>query len=548
MGNPSAYGILFLLELVLLPLAISSALQTLKKSSSSSSESSPIPADFLFGTASSSYQFEGAYLSDGKGLSNWDIFAHTPGRIFDGSNGDVAVDEYHRYLEDINIMDTLGVNSYRFSISWARILPRGRFGDVNFAGISYYNRLIDALLLKGIQPFVTLTHYDLPQELEERYGSWLSPESREDFAYYVDICFKHFGDRVKYWVTFNEPNMQAMDGYRTGLFPPARCSSTFGNCTYGDSEKEPFIAAHNIILAHATAVDIYRTKYQKEQGGSIGIVVQCVWFEPISNSTADKVAAERALSFFMNWFLDPVIFGKYPTEMTQILGSDLPAFCSHDKEKLKNGLDFIGINHYTSFYVQDCILSECEPGLGTTRAEGLCRHSQTKDGVPLGELVRASIHFVFQFYHETSNLISVALHPTAKTGELWWQLKYPEGFEKIVTYVKERYNNIPMFITENGYGQQENPNLSIAELLQDVRRVDYMSSYWDSLLTAIRKGADVKGYFVWSLLDNFEWTDGYTVRFGLYHVDYTTQKRTPKLSAAWFKQLLAKYKVAKGTM
>ncbi|KAJ4838706.1 Beta-glucosidase 46 [Turnera subulata] len=174
MGNPSVYGIVFLLELFLLSFALSSAQETLKESS----DPSPIPTNFLFGTASSSYQYEGAYLSDGKGLSNWDLFAHTPGRVSDGSNGDVAVDEYHRYFEDVNLMDSLGVNSYRFSISWARILPKGRFGDINFAGISYYNRLIDALLLKGIQPFVTLTHFDSPEELEERYGSWLSPESQ----------------------------------------------------------------------------------------------------------------------------------------------------------------------------------------------------------------------------------------------------------------------------------------------------------------------------------------------------------------------------------
>ncbi|KAJ4838707.1 Beta-glucosidase 46 [Turnera subulata] len=518
MGKTPCYGPLLLLELILLlALALSSSgLESLKESSS---DSSPIPTNFLFGTASSSYQFEGAYLSDGKGLSNWDVFSHKPGHIVDGSNGDVAVDQYNRYLEDITLMDFLGVNSYRFSISWARILPRGRFGDVNFAGINYYNRLIDSLLLKGIEPFVALSHFDLPQELEERYGGWLGPESQEDFAYYVDICFEHFGDRVKYWVTFNEPNLQVIYGYRNGMFPPARCSTGFGNCTYGDSEKEPFIAAHNIILAHATAVDIYRSKYQKEQGGSIGVVLQTIWFEPISNSTADKLAAERALVFLINWFLDPIVYGKYPKEMSEILGSNLPLFSSNGKQKLKNGLDFIGVNHYTSYYVQDCISSVCEPGRGSSKTEGSCLQIQYKDGVPLGHI-----------------------------GELPWQNVYPEGIEKIVTYIKESYSNIPMFITENGYGQAEHQKVTVAELLQDVKRVDYMSSYWKSLLTAMRKGADVRGYFSWSLLDNFEWTDGYTVRFGLHLVDYTTQKRTPKLSANWYKELIAKFKVAKFQM
>ncbi|XP_061345549.1 beta-glucosidase 46-like isoform X2 [Gastrolobium bilobum] len=263
-------------------------------------QSSPFPSNFLFGTASSSYQYEGAYLSDGKGMSIWDVFTHTPGSTDDGSTGDVTVDQYHRYLEDIDLMEDLKVNSYRFSISWTRILPKGRFAEVNLAGINYYNRLIDALLLKGIQPFVTLFHFDFPQELEDRYGGWLSPQSQEDFKVFADICFKSFGDRVKYWVTFNEPNLQVPLGYRGGKFPPCRCSGNFGDCREGDSEREPFVAGHNIILSHAAAVDIYRNTYQTEQGGKIGIVIHTDWFEPYSNSTADKLATERAQSFSVN--------------------------------------------------------------------------------------------------------------------------------------------------------------------------------------------------------------------------------------------------------
>ncbi|KAJ6706859.1 BETA-GLUCOSIDASE 45 [Salix viminalis] len=312
------FKVLVLLDLIFLPLYESSHQKTLKESLNPSS----FPANFIFGVASSSYQFEGSYHSDGKGLSNWDIYTHTPGKIIDGSNGDIAVDQYHLYPQDIDLMDSLGITSYRFSISWARILPRGRFGDINEAGISYYNKLIDSLLLKGIQPCVTLTHYDIPQELEERYGGWLSPRCQEDFGYYADICFKNFGDRVKYWTTFNEPNIQAIKAYRLA-------------------------------------------KYQKEQGGNIGIVLFCVWFEPNSNSTADMSAADRAQDFFVNWFLDPIIFGNYPSEMSKILGSTLPRFSRNDKEKLKNGLDFIGINHYTSEYVQDCIFSACETGTGS---------------------------------------------------------------------------------------------------------------------------------------------------------------------------------------
>ncbi|KAF3451692.1 hypothetical protein FNV43_RR07788 [Rhamnella rubrinervis] len=481
----------------------------------SSVPSSSFPSNFLFGTASSSYQFEGGYVADGKGLSNWDVFTHKPGKIIDGSNGDVAVDHYHRYLEDVDLMESLGVSSYRFSISWARILPKGRFGGVNQAGINFYSNLIDALLRKGIQPLVTLHHYDIPQELQDRYGGWLSPKSQEDFVYYVDICFKSFGDRVKHWVTFNEPNIQAANGYRNGKYPPGRCSGQFGNCTDGDSENEPFIAAHNMILSHAAAVHIYRTKYQKDQGGSIGIVLEIGWFEPVSNSTADKLAAERAQCFFSNWFLDPIIYGKYPTVMQNILGSNLPKFTSNEVERLKKtGLDFIGINHYTAFYVQDCIYSPCEAGYGSSRTEGLYRSSPYKNGVPIGD-------------------------PTGG----YWQHVYPQGMEKAVMYIMERYDNIPMFITENGYCEFNNPNLTTEEFLNDVKRVQFMAVYLDALLRAIRKGADVRGYFVWSLLDNFEWTDGYTARFGLYHVDFSTLKRTLKLSGTWYKQFIAEHKV-----
>ncbi|XP_019450630.1 PREDICTED: beta-glucosidase 46-like [Lupinus angustifolius] len=478
---------------------------------------SSLPSNFLFGTASSSYQYEGAYASDGKGQSNWDNFTHGTGTslIQDRSNGDIAVDHYHRYLEDIDLIESLKVNIHRLSISWARILPKGRFGEINWAGVHFYNILIDALLLKGIQPFVVLSHYDYPQELEDRYGGWLSPQSQEDFVFYADLCFKNFGDRVKYWVTFNEPSNQVALGYRSGLYPPCRCSGSLAmiKCKEGDSENEPFKAAHNIILSHAAAVDIYRTKYQAEQRGKIGIVLQHEWYEPISNSTADKLAAERARSFTFNWFLDPIIFGKYPTEMENNLGSTLPKFSSNDKVKLSKGLDFIGINYYTAYYVQDCIYSSCKPGIGVSRTEGSYQKSGYKNGIPIGE-------------------------PTSFS----WLNIYPEGIEKAVTYVKDRYNNTPMFITENGYGEQDNPNLTMAEQLNDFRRIKCMSDYIEALSKAVRKGADVRGYLAWSLLDNFEWIYGYTIRYGLHHVDYATQKRTPRLSATWYKQLIAKHK------
>ncbi|KAK7359745.1 hypothetical protein VNO77_01710 [Canavalia gladiata] len=483
------------------------------------SSSSLFPSNFLFGTASSSYQFEGAYMSDGKGLNSWDVFTHKPGTIMDGSNGDVAVDHYHRYQEDVDLMDYIGVNSYRFSLSWARILPKGRFGKVNSAGIDYYNHLIDALVYRGIEPFVTITHYDIPQELEDRYEGWLSPKIQEDFRYYANICFKNFGDRVKYWATFNEPNVAIIRGYRTGMWPPSRCSASFGNCfNGGDSEREPFIAASNLILSHAVAVHLYRTKYQKIQKGIIGIVMNAEWFEPLSNSWEDKLAAERAQSFFMNWFLDPIIVGKYPTEMQEILGQDLPPFSRYDLDKLKSGLDFIGLNHYTSAYAKDCIFSACETGRGSSKTEGFVLISPQMNGLSIGE-------------------------PSA----LYWLYIQPQGMEKMVTYVKHRYNNTPMFITENGLGTRENSHPTTEDIINDVQRVEYLSGYLDSLASAIRKGADVRGYFVWSLLDNFEWIDGYSVRFGVHHVDYATLNRTPRLSAFWYKNFIADHTPIRNT-
>ncbi|XP_054787681.1 beta-glucosidase 46-like [Prosopis cineraria] len=475
------------------------------------SESSPFPSNFLFGTASSSYQIEGAFLSDGKGLSNWDVFTHKPGNIMDGTNGDIAVDDYHRYQEDVDLMEYIGVNSYRFSLSWARILPKGRFGKVNKEGLDYYDRLINAILRKGIEPLVTLTHFDIPQELEDIYKGWLSPKIEEEFKYYAETCFKKFGDRVKKWVTLNEPNVAVINGYRRGIWPPSSCSASFGNCSHGDSEKDPFLAAHNLILSHVSVVHLYRSKYQKKQGGKIGIVMHAIWFEPFSNSSEDKLAAERAQSFFLNWFLDPIIFGKYPTEMQEIIGHDLPKFSKQEVEKLKkNVIDFIGVNHYTSYYAKDCMFSECEPGLGASKTEGFALYAHHRNGILLG----------------------------GKTSVDWLYV-HPQGMEKMVTYIKERYNNLPMFITENGYGDMEAPNSTTTDIINDVERVSYLSGYLNSLATAIRKGADVRGYFVWSLLDNFEWLYGCSVRFGLHHVDYSSLNRTTRLSALWYKHFIA---------
>ncbi|KAH7691087.1 Beta-glucosidase protein [Dioscorea alata] len=408
-------------------------------------------------------------------------------------------------MGDIELMYALGVNSYRFSISWSRVLPRGSFGGVNLVGIKFYNTLIDALLIKGIQPFVTLSHFDCPQELEERFGAWLSPKMRQEFSFYAELCFREFGDRVKHWVAFNEPNLMLRFAYTIGGYPPDRCSKPFGNCSSGDSMTEPFIAAHNIILSHALAANIYKTNYQIKQKGLIGIVMAVTWFEPLRDIIQDYLASQRALSFDIAWFLDPLVHGDYPSDMQQMLGLRLPMFSSKEKRLLKNSLDFIGVNHYSSLYAMDCKSSSCNMD-DFDANNALIYKTGERNGVPIGP-------------------------PTAMPKSY----VVPSGMEKAVMYVAQRYNNTPMYITENGYAQHD---ASLEILLNDVDRVKYLRGYLNSLRNAMRKGADVRGYFVWSLIDNFEWAFGYTLRFGLYHVDFKTQERTPKRSAEWYKEFL----------
>ncbi|KAJ6752103.1 hypothetical protein OIU85_002520 [Salix viminalis] len=262
---------------------------------------SDFPDGFFFGTSTSSYQVEGAYMEDGKGLNNWDVFSHIPGNIKNNDNGDIADNHYYRFLEDIELMRSLGTNAYRFSISWTRILPRGKFGQVNPRGIMFYNKLIDNLLERGIKPFVTIHHHDIPQELVDRYGGWLSPLMQEDFVYFAEICFKSFGDRITNWITMNEPNLLVDMSYIRGWYPPAHCSPPFGNCSAGNSDIEPLIAMHNMILGHAKAVKLYRELFQLKQGGSIGIVGFTEYFEPLRDNEFDRQAVSRALAFTNAW-------------------------------------------------------------------------------------------------------------------------------------------------------------------------------------------------------------------------------------------------------
>ncbi|MCL7023441.1 hypothetical protein MKW94_011147 [Papaver nudicaule] len=473
------------------------------------------PTSFIFGTASSSYQYEGAANEDGRGPSIWDTWTHKfPEKISDRSNGDVAVDSYHRYKEDVGIMKEMGVDAYRFSISWSRLLPNGTLrGGVNQQGITYYNNLINELLSKGVQPFVTLFHWDLPQPLEDEYAGFLSPRIVNDFKDYAELCYKEFGDRVKYWITFNEPWTYSSVAYAVGRFAPGRCSKWVGNCTLGNSGTEPYTVAHHQILAHAVAAKLYKDNYQTIQKGNIGITLGSNWMVPVSSSKLNQDAAFRALDFMYGWFMDPLTYGEYPESMRSLVGDRLPKFSEDESKFVKGSCDFIGLNYYTANY------AEHVPSRNnyTNVIPSYTNDAQTKlttqrNGIPIG----------------------------AKSASPWLFV-YPQGFRNLLHYTKRKYKNPVIYITENGISESNDPNLSLEEALKDDLRVMYYDHHLFYLQKAIKEGVDVRGYFAWSLLDNFEWSSGYTVRFGIHYVDYKNGlKRYPKSSATCFKSFLKK--------
>ncbi|KAF8041057.1 hypothetical protein BT93_B3086 [Corymbia citriodora subsp. variegata] len=442
---------------------------------------SSFPSKFLFGTASSAYQYEGAAKVDGRGPSIWDTFTHKyPEKIADGSNGDVAIDQYHKYKEDVGIMKEMGLDAYRLSISWPRILPNFKFfatlmisegtveGGISKAGIAYYNRLIDELLAHGIKPFITIFHWDLPQPLEDEYGGFLSSKIVDHFQDFADVCFKEFGDRVKHWITVNEPWTFCDGGYVLGSLAPGRCSAWQQlNCTGGDSATEPYIVGHNLLLAHAAAVKLYRDKYQASQKGVIGITLISHWFVPYSDAKHNLNAVQRALDFMLGWFLDPIVYGSYPHSMQSLVGNRLPKFTKEQSLLLKGSYDFLGLNYYTAFYAA--------------------------------------------YAHYSVNAQNMS-------------------------YVTDALTNLTRIDEFN------NSTLPLEQQLADPMRIDYYYRHLQYLLKAIKDGVNVKGYFAWSLLDNFEWGSGYTVRFGINYVDYKNGlKRYPKHSAIWFKSFLSKH-------
>ena len=434
------------------------------------------PADFSWGTATASYQVEGAWQEDGKSESIWDRFSHTPGKITTGDTGDVACDQYHRFKEDIALMKELGLRGYRFSISWPRIFPNGK-GEVNQKGLDYYNRLVDELLANGIRPFPTLYHWDLPQALQDE-GGWANREIVGHFTKYAETCIGALGDRVKNWMVFNEPWVFSFLGYAVGFHAP------------GVRDREMAMRAMHIVnLAQASAVRAMRAAGSSD---AIGTAFSMSASYPYSDSAEDKAAAERHHGFNNDWFLRPLLKGEYPAAYVD-QGAALEAsdIRPGGMEAVKADVDFIGINLYTRTLVAN---NPDEKYLGIRQVPGPGRRT----------------HFGW---------------------EVW-----PAALYTAIMRTHRDYGK-PIYITENGCSVDDKVE---GGAVHDDDRIDFYNGYIGQVGRAIEEGADVRGYYAWTLIDNFEWTFGMSQRFGLIHVDFDTLKRTVKDSGYWYRDLIAK--------
>jgi beta-glucosidase len=440
------------------------------------SSSCRFPDRFLWGAATSAYQVEGSPLADGAGPSIWHRFVHTPGLVRNGDTGDVACDHYRRFESDVALMKRLGLTAYRFSVSWSRVLPAG-IGAVNAAGLGFYERLVDALLRAGIEPMVTLYHWDLPAALDDR-GGWLNPDVADWFAEYAQTLYRRLDDRVKLWATLNEPWVVTDGGYLHGALAPGHRNAF-----------EAPIASHNLLRAHGAAVQAYRAGGRHQ----VGLVVNIEPKYPASDEPRDLAATRRAHAYMNEQYLDPVFLGRYPQEMQEIFGEAWPAWPASDFDLIRQPIDFLGINYYT---------------------RSVTRHDP--DAWPL----RASrVKQDAAVYTETD-----------------WEV-YPPGITDTLTWVRDRYGPIPQYVTENGAAFAD-PATAASEPLEDGARVSYFRDHLRAVHAARERGVDVRGYFAWSLLDNLEWSLGFSKRFGIVHVDFKTLKRTLKASALYYAKVI----------
>lgn len=439
--------------------------------------------DFVWGAASASYQVEGAAYEDGKGLSVWDMMSRQPGQIWEGNSGDVSCDHYHRYAEDARLMGEIGLKGYRLSISWPRVMPEGT-GTVNEKGLAFYDRLIDALLEKGIQPWVTLFHWDYPYTLFRR-GGWLNRDSSDWFAEYTKVVVDRLSDRVSHWMTLNEPQVFIDAGHRTGRHAPCL------RLVFPDV----LVAAHNSLLAHGKAVQVIRSRAKAKP--TIGAAPVGVTSYPVTHDPRDVEAARRRMFSIVEkdcsnntWFADPMVLGRYPEDGIALFGKDLPDVPAKDMDTICQPLDFYGVNIYRGQPV---------------RAAG--------DG--------------------SIELVSASDNPALTTME--WHVT-PEALYWGPRFLFERYK-LPLVITENGMANCDWVHTD--GKVHDPQRIDFMTRYLGELKRATDDGVDVRGYFLWCATDNFEWAHGFSQRFGLIYVDFVTGKRVLKDSALWYKDLIA---------
>ncbi len=439
------------------------------------------PNNFTWGAATSAYQIEGAWQEDGKGESIWDRFSHTPGKIMNGETGDVSCNHYHYYREDVSHMARMGLNAYRFSVSWPRVFPEGK-SKPNPRGLDFYRRLVEELHQNNIQPVITLHHWDLPQSLQEKYNGWASRDTAMYFGEYAAYMFENLECENPLWITINEPWVFAFMGHAFGLHAP------------GVVDMETAInAAHHLLLAHGQAVTAFRDLSSGE--GQIGIALDLSQVHPASNSDADINTARRLDGIKNRFFLDPVLQGNYPADIWDFYSDHfkMPEVKPADMKLISRSIDFLGINNYTRHLVQ----------AGSAEDDFI------------------------------GNIINP---PEKEYTEMGWEV-YPPGIYELLTRITEEYGKMPLYVTENGAAFYD--EFDAEGNINDEARINFLRDYIKQCRHALEEGADLRGYFVWSLLDNFEWSYGYSKRFGLIYVDFLTEKRVWKKSAYWYQNVIA---------
>jgi beta-glucosidase len=442
------------------------------------------PPNFLWGTATASYQIEGAWQEDGKSESIWDRFSHTPGKVLNNDNGDVACDHYHLWKQDIALMKSMGLKAYRFSVAWPRILPEGA-GTVNQKGLDFYSAIVDELLAAGIVPFATLYHWDLPQVLQDK-GGWPERSTAEAFVEYADVVSRHLGDRVKNWITHNEPWCISFLSHQIGEHAPG----------WHNEWGAAFRAAHHVLLSHGLAVPVIRAN---SPGAEVGITLNFTWAEPATQSAADLAAARWSDGYGNRWFVDPVYGRRYPADMVEaftnagLMPNGLDFVQEGDMDVIAVPTDFLGVNYYTR------------------------------------DVVRATA---------SDNPLPVSARDVATLSrtEMDWEV-YPTGLYKLLCRLYFDYSAPKLYVTENGCSYSDGPGAD--GFVHDQRRLDYLRSHFLAAHRAMLAGVPLAGYFVWSFMDNFEWAKGYAQRFGTVYVDFASQQRTLKDSALWYKDVIA---------